>query len=155
FTWDPLQEGRYIIQVIVKDSFSAVTGESRGVPHTAKSRIVGPGAAISRTSNPLVALYSAPPSPAGSMSVEFKPLGSNLPWSSTAPLPVVPGRSTNFLVAGLRPDTTYLMRHVLSNGKTSVARTFRTGSLPKYLTFPTFAVQQAPPPGTDPSQDVV
>ena len=64
FTWDPMQEGTYNIQVTVKDSFSASTGESATASYTAKSRVVGTSAVISPTSNPLVALYSAPPPPA-------------------------------------------------------------------------------------------
>jgi hypothetical protein len=89
------------------------------------------------------------------MHVEFKPLASNQAWSSTAQLPIVPGESTNFLVAGLLPNTTYLMRHVLNDGTTSAPLTFRTGALPANLTFPTFTVQQRPTARTDLSQDMV
>lgn len=59
FTWNPMQEGTYNIQVTVKDSFSATTGESASKSYTAESRIVGTSAVISPTSNPLVALYGA------------------------------------------------------------------------------------------------
>ena len=155
FIWNPMQEGSYNIQVTVKDSFSAATGESATASYTADSRVVGTSAVVSPTSNPLVALYSAPPSSGSSMHVEFKPLGSNQSWSSTAELPIVPGESTNFLVAGMLPDTTYLMRHVLNDGTTSAPLAFTTGSLPTNLTFPTFTVQQPPAPGTDLTQDIV
>ena len=67
----------------------------------------------------------------------------------------MPGESTNFIVAGMLPNTTYLMRHVLNDGTTSAPLTFTTGSLPTNLTFPTFTVQQAPAPGTDPTQNMV
>ena len=73
FTWNPMQEGTYDIQVTVKDSFSASTGESASASYTAKSRVVGTSAVISPTSNPLVALYSAPPSAGSSMYVQFSP----------------------------------------------------------------------------------
>src|SRR5207237_681336 len=99
FTWNPLQEGSYDIRVTVKDSFGAATGESATASTTADSRVVGSGAVVSPTSNPLVALYSAPPSSGRSMHVEFKPLGSNQSWSSTTALPIVPGESTNVFVA--------------------------------------------------------
>ena len=155
FTWNPMQEGSYSIQVTVKDSFSASTDESTSASYTAQSRVAGTSAVISPTSNPLVALYSAPPSSGSSMYVQFAPLGANPSWSSTAPLPIVPGESTNFLVAGMRPDTTYLMRHVLDDGTTSAPLTFTTGSLPTNLTFPTFKVQQAPGPGTDLTQGMI
>jgi hypothetical protein len=155
FTWNPMQEGIYTIQVTVKDSFSAATGESTSASYTAQSRVVGTSAVISPTSNPLVALYSAPPSTGTSMYVQFAPLGPNPSWSSTAPLPIVPGKSTNFLVAGLLYDTTYLMRHVLDDGTTSAPLTFTTGSLPTNLTFPTFKVLRAPTRSTDLTQDLI
>ncbi len=75
FTWNPMQEGSYDIQVTVKDSFSASTGESASATYTAKSRVVGTSAVISPMSNPLVALYSAPPSAGSSMYVQFSPAG--------------------------------------------------------------------------------
>ena len=155
FTWNPMQEGTYAIQVTVKDSFSAATGESDTASYTADSRVVGSAAVVSPTSNPLVALYSAPPSSGGSMHVEFKPMNSGQAWTSTAALPIVPGKSTNFLVAGMLPGTTYLMRHVLDNGTTSAPLTFTTGALPTNLTFPTFTVQQPPGPDTDSTQGFV
>ena len=60
FTWDPLQEGSYTVQVTVKDGFGAATGESATASYTADSRVAGSAAVVSPTSNPLVALYSAP-----------------------------------------------------------------------------------------------
>jgi hypothetical protein len=155
FTWNPMQEGSYDIQVAVKDSFGAATGESTTATYTATSRVTGTSAVVSPTSNPLVALYSAPPAAGSSMYIQFSPMGADTSWRSTAPQPVVPGESTNFLVAGLLPDTTYLMRHVLSDGTTSAPLTFTTGSLPTSLTFPTFTVPQPPAPGTDLTQDMV
>ena len=155
FTWNPMQEGTYNIQVTVKDSFSATTGESASASYTAESRVVGTSAVISPMSNPLVALYSAPPSAGSSMYVQFSPLGPNPSWRNTAQLPIVPGESTNFLVAGMLPNTTYLMRHVLNDGTVSAPLAFTTGSLPTNLTFPTFTVPQPPAPGTDLTQDMV
>ncbi len=155
FTWNPMQEGTYEIQVTVKDSQGASTGETQSVTYAAVSRVDGPNAVVSPMSNPLVALYSAPPSTASSMYVQFKPLGSNDDWQSTAQQPVVAGESTNFLVAGMLPDTTYLMRHVLDDGTTSAPLTFKTGALPTNLTFPTFTVQNPPDASTDLSQGMV
>jgi arylsulfate sulfotransferase len=153
FTWNPMQEGNYQIKVTVKDNFSVNGGESATETYTAESRVSGGDAVVGPTSNPLVALYSAPPSTGTSMYVQFTPLGSPSSWRSTAQLPIVPGESTNFLVAGLLPNTTYLMRHVLDGGTASAPLTFKTGSLPTSLTFPTFTVQQVP--GTDLTQDMV
>ncbi len=110
---------------------------------------------ISPTSNPLVALYSAPPSSGGSMYVQFRPLGSNQPWRSTAPQPIVPGESTNFLVAGMLPNKIYRMRSVLDNTTVSAPSTFKTGALPGNLTFPTFKVQKAQTSRTELTRNLV
>ena len=85
FTWNPMQEGTYDIQVIVKDSFGATTGESASASYTAESRVVGTSAVISPMSNPLVALYSAPPSPGSSMYVQFAQQGPALSWQQYRP----------------------------------------------------------------------
>ncbi len=156
FIWNPMQEGSYNIQVTVKDGFSAATGESASASYTAESRVVGTSAVISPTSNPLVALYSAPPSAGSSMYVAVTAnWAPTLSWKSTAALPIVPGESTNFLVAGMLPGTTYLMRHVLNDGTASAPLAFTTGALPTNLPFPTFTVQQPPAPGTDLTQNTV
>jgi hypothetical protein len=156
-TWNPLLEGRYAVEVTVKNSVDAPAGETARVTQLARSRVAGPGSAavISRTANPLVALYSAGAAPGGSVYVQFRPQGSAGPWTATAPREVVPGRSTNILVAGLRPNTTYLMRHVRNDGTASAPRAFRTGGLPAGLTFPTFRVERGPDAGTDPARGLV
>jgi hypothetical protein len=81
--------------------------------------------------------------------------GDNPGWRSTDERPSAPGRSTNFLVAGMLPDTTYEMRYVFSDGTTSATLTFTTGSLPSNLAFPSFAVQQPPGPGSDTEEDML
>ena len=115
----------------------------------------GDSAVVSPMANPLVALYSAPPSPGTSMYVQFAQLGPNPSWQNTSPLPIVPGESTNFIVAGMLPNTTYLMRDVLDDGTVSAPLAFTTGSLPTNLNFPTFTVVQPPAAGTDLSQDMI
>ena len=79
FTWDPMQEGSYDIQVTVKDSFSAATGESATASYTADSRVAGADAVISPTSNPLVALYSAP------LLRQFDVRSVQTDWARTSP----------------------------------------------------------------------
>ena len=154
FTWNPMQQGTYDIQVIVKDGFSATTSESTSATYTAQSRVVGNSAVVSPMANPLVALYSAPPSPGSSMYVQFAQQGPPV-LADTSPLPIVPGESTNFIVAGMLPNTTYLMRDVLDDGTVSAPLAFTTGSLPTNVNFPTFTVLQPPAPGTDLSQDMI
>ena len=89
------------------------------------------------------------------MYVQFAKMGSTLAWQNTSPLPVVAGESTNFIVAGMLPDTTYLIRHVLENGTVSAPLAFTTGRLPANLDFPTFTVVQPPAAGTDLGQGVI
>ncbi len=98
-----MQEGTYEIRVDVKSGFSARNAESAMAPYTAQTRVQGNSAVVSAMANPLVALYSAPPSPGASMYVQFAKLGPTLSWQNTAPLPIVPGESTNFIVAGMLP----------------------------------------------------
>jgi hypothetical protein len=156
FTWNPMQEGTYEIQVTVKDSYSiSSAGDSTTASYTATSRIVGTSAIISPMANPLVALFSAPASAGASMYVQFAQQGPTPSWISTDPLPVVNGDSTNFIVAGMLPNTTYLMRYVLADGTVSTPLKFTTGSLPTNLNFPTVTVPQAPAAGTDLSQDMI
>ena len=157
--WNPMQEGSYQIEVNVETTFGGSIVDSGSTSYTADTRITANNAVISATANPLVALYSAPPLPANnastSMYVQFSPDVSNPTWRNTAPQPIVSGQSTNFIVGGMLPNTTYLMRDVLSDGTVSDTQTFTTGSLPTNLTFPTFTVEQPPTPGTDPTDDMV
>ena len=136
FTWNPMQQGTYDIQVVVKAGFGARKSESATATYTAQTRVVGDSAVVSPMANPLVALYSAPPSPGTSMYVQFAQQGPTLSWQNTSPLPIVPGESTNFIVAGMLPNTTYLMRDVLDDGTVSAPLAFTTGSLPANLQFP-------------------
>jgi hypothetical protein len=155
FTWNPMQQGTYNIQLVVKPRFGAAKRESVSATYTAQTRVVGDSAVVSPMANPLVALFSAPPSRGPTMYVQFAQQGSALSWKNTSSLPIVPGESTNFIVAGMLPDTTYLMRYVLDDGTVSAPLSFTTGSLPANLKFPTFTVVRPPAPGTDLGQGVL
>jgi arylsulfate sulfotransferase len=155
FKWNPMQEGTYEIQVVVKQKFGAVSSQVATATYTAQTRVVGGSAVVSPMANPLVALYSAPPSPGASMYVQFAKESANPSWQNTSPLPIVAGESTNFIVAGMLPKTNYLMRDVLDNGTVSAPLEFTTGSLPANLHFPKFTVLQAPAAGIDPTQDEI
>jgi arylsulfate sulfotransferase len=155
FKWNPMEQGTYEIQVVVKNKFGASTSEVATATYTAQTRVVGDSAVVSPMANPLVALYSAPPSPGASMYVQFAKAGANLSWQNTSPLPIVPGTSTNFIVAGMLPNTTYLMRDVLDNGAVSAPLAFTTGSLPANLHFPKFTVVQPAAAGINPSQSEI
>jgi hypothetical protein len=115
FVWTPMQEGVYDIQVIAKDGFRATDTESADVTDVVSSRATAGDAVITPTLNPLVALYSVPPGPKGTVHVEFAVASDNPSWRSTNEIPSPPGESTNFLVAGMLPNTTYEMRHVFAH----------------------------------------
>src|SRR5207247_7230904 len=117
--------------------------------------VTGSQAVVTPTLNPLVALYSAPPTLAGSVFVQFSVAGDSPSWRNTNTLAVVPGKSTNFFVAGMLPNTTYQMRHVFSDGTGSAPLSFTSGTIPSTLTFPALTVQQPPGADTDLDQDLV
>src|SRR5262249_3360849 len=155
FVWNPMQEGNYTIQVTAKASYSAKIGESTNASYKADSRVTGTSSVVSAMSNPLVALFSAPPSSGSSMYVQFKPNVPNVPWQDTAAQAIVPGESTNFIVAGMLPNTKYLLRDVIDNGTPSASVTFTTGKLPTSLTFPTVTVPKPPGPTTDMTDNMI
>ena len=73
FTWDPMQEGTYQVQVNVEANYGTPVVDTTSVAYTVQTRIVGTSAVVSPTTNPLVALYSAPPSSGTSLYVQFSP----------------------------------------------------------------------------------
>ncbi len=155
FTWAPMQEGTYDVRVTVKDGFTATDTTSAVVTDVVNSRVTGTDPVVTPTANPLVALYSAPPTLDGAIHVNFRPIGKpKSPWASTDTKVAVPGLSTNFLVAGMLPNTTYEMVAVTSHGR-SARRFFTTGALPADLAFPQYTVVQPPDSGSDLSQNMI
>ena len=155
FDWTPMQEGTYDIEVTVKDAYQATETNTAVAADAVASRVTGTDAIITPTINPLVALYSAPPTSAQTEFVQFSVAGDTPSWRNTNTLRVVPGKSTNFFVAGMLPNTTYEMRDVRSDGTGSAPLLFTTGSLPTNLSFPAYTVQQPPGPGSDLDQDMI
>ena len=155
FTWTPMQDGDYDIQVIVKDSYQASETTATVATDEVGSLVTGSQAVVTSTANPLVALYSVPPSTAGTVRVQFAIAGANPVWRNTDTRAVVSGTSTNFFVAGMLPNTTYQMRHVFSDGTGSAPVLFTTGSLPTTLSFPTYTATLPPGPASDSAQDMI
>src|SRR5262245_19659644 len=155
FTWTPMQEGSYDIQVTVKDGYQATETTGAVVTDAVASRVSGSQAVVTPALNPLVALYSVPPSSAGTVFVQFAVAGDHPVWRNTDTRAVEPGKSTNVFVAGMLPNATYQMRHVFSDGTGSAPLPFTTGALPSTLTFPTLTVSPPPGPVSDPDQDQV
>jgi arylsulfate sulfotransferase len=155
FLWTPMQEGSYDIMVTVKDGYQAIETASAVVIDEVASQVNGPQAVVTPTQNPLVAMYSAPPTLADTVFVQFAVAGDDPDWRNTDVRAVVPGASTNVFVAGMLPNTTYQMRHVLSDGTGSEPVFFTTGALPSTLSFPTYSVTQPPGPDSDAGQDII
>src|SRR5262249_54566242 len=154
FSWTPMQEGTYDIEVSVKDGYTATETTSAVALDTVASRVSGSQAVVTPTLNPLLTLYSVPPSPADTVFVQFARAGDHPAWRNTDMRPVVPGTSTNFFVAGMLPNTTYQLRHVFSDGTGSAPVLFTTGSIPATLTIPVFTVRQPLGTGSDTDQDI-
>jgi hypothetical protein len=158
FTWTPMQEGTSHVRVIAKEGYQATETVSATVSDVVDSRVTGSHAVITPTSNPLVALYSAPPSSGDTLQVEFAVAAPHPEWRSTNTLPIEPGKSTNVFVAGLLPNTTYEMRHVVTSHHHhhhSSPLLFTTGAIPPSVVFPSFTVVQPPGPGSDLNQDML
>src|SRR5262245_23092613 len=116
FAWTPMTEGTYDIRVVVKDGYQATDTTAAVAADAVASRATGAQAVVTPTANPLVALYSVPPSSAATVFVQFAPAGDLPAWRNTDVRAVQPGKSTNVFIAGMLPNTTYQMRHVFSDG---------------------------------------
>jgi hypothetical protein len=154
--WTPSsREGGFAIQVVVRNRS---TGETLSLqsPITIASRVTGGVPVLTRTSNPLVALYSAPACPAGSsMYVAFS-VGNSSNQTNTRPCN---GKtSMNFYLAGMLASTTYSVRHAIVNGTnttTGPLLTFTTGAVPSDISVPPLSIVTPPNGGTSLSEGVI
>lgn len=110
FAWSPeLYEHEARVRVTVRDNDSKRTAEAE-LPYRIVSRVKDSRPAVTATSHPLVALFSAPPCPQGNQfRVEFRRQGDT-ESVRTPPDPCRAGRSMNIYVAGMRADSDYQMR---------------------------------------------
>src|SRR6516225_2183055 len=83
FAWTPMEEGTYDIEVIVKDGYQATGTTSTVVTDDVSSRVTGSEAVVTPTLNALVALYSVPPSAAGTVFIQFAVAGDHPAWKNT------------------------------------------------------------------------
>ena len=155
FTWNPMQQGTYDIQVVVKHGYQRLEervherdvygadacrgGQRRGQPHGQP-----PGRPVQRPPPPAPRCTSSSPSRA-------PPRPGRIPPRC----PSSPARAPTSSWPACCPNTTYLMRYVLDDGTVSAPLAFTTGSLPANLNFPTFTVVQPPAAGTDLSEGVL
>lgn len=137
-------EASFTIQATVRNIVTGSTASS-AVGYTSTSRVSGATPVISPTAHPLVALYSVPPCAAGGrVRVRFKRAADSF-YQSTALKNCDPAVSSNFYIAGMRPSSTYEMRHDILAGPrlTTVAGgSFTTGSAA--YTMPATTVQAGP-----------
>jgi arylsulfate sulfotransferase len=113
FQWTPVEyEGRFEVEVSARNRD---TGEERRTSefYDVLSRVRdGPAPVVSPTLHPLVFLYSAPEcAPGGRMRVEFESRRGDR--VATPAKPCVAGRSMNFLLAGMRSEAEYTVRHIV------------------------------------------
>lgn len=135
FQWTPSQrEGLYFIQVTVRNVATREAG-SLSASYAVLPRVSGNTPVVSRTAHPLVALYSAPPCPAGStIAVFFKQVGGTYP-DVTNQKRCNGTESMNFYIAGMLPETLYVMSHKVITGANT-----EEGPAMYFLTLPIPAV---------------
>ncbi|MGC9945346.1 MAG: aryl-sulfate sulfotransferase [Bryobacteraceae bacterium] len=156
FVWVPTGiEGSYKIQVVAKD-FASGKSASKTVTYQVEPLVTGSTPVVKKTSNPLVALFSAPSCASGStMRVTFQEQTGKkpIPGGSTNYVACHPPNTMTFEVAGMYPSTAYNMfaqtdtGGTITNGPTIG---FKTGALPNTVPFPTFTVVTAAP-ASDPN----
>lgn len=117
YDWYPITpEGDYQIRITARDYLANETSQTV-IPYTLTTRIVGKSPSLILSNHPLVALFSAPPCTAGRMvRVTFARAGAVK--ASTTDFRPCASTSTNFLIAGLYPATSYTMNYEVRLGAT-------------------------------------
>ncbi len=156
FQWTPAsQEGNFDLQVAVRN---VATGEttSAAIEESVQSRIVNGQPSVNATKHPLVAFYSAPACPVGSMMyIAFK---SATTVQHTNMRPCSGNKSMNFYIAGMLPSTVYKMHHAVVTGANTTNGPqvqFKTGTIPSSLTFPPVTLLVPPAQQTSTSQSTL
>ena len=166
FQWTPSwTEGTYTISVVARN-LSTGDSASASAPFTVTSRLVNGLAAVNPTSHPLVALFSGPACQVPNlMRVRFTPTsvpagGISAPMTTNSVPCRSDGTSMNFYIAGMYPNTRYLMHYETVNPQGGLIRTganlsFTTGSLPANITFPATTVLTPAMPPTSNSAPIL
>ena len=153
-------EGSYQVSVQVRDLSTTPWTHLPQVNATfnLKPWVTTPtGAAVNKTTHPLVALFSGPACTSGNtILVRFTPASSTVS-NTTSPIPCSTN-TANFYVAGMYPSTEYMMHWEQYNGTTLVSTgtnlPFTTGALPTAFVAPTYKVN-VPPTAHDADYPVV
>jgi arylsulfate sulfotransferase len=135
--WAPISgEGAYVVTVTVLNSSTRLFATDTA-PFSVTSLVPGTWPVLIATPNPLVALYSAPPCPAGnSFVVLYRLQGTSNPYTATSTKRCSGTASMNVYVAGLLPNTPYQFNHKISSVSGSIygpTVSFTTGAIPGYI----------------------
>jgi arylsulfate sulfotransferase len=146
FAWTPLdREGDFDIRVTARNRATGETNTAT-TTMTVASRVTGGAPVVTPVSHPLVRLYSAPPCAAGShMRIRFRTGAAPVQYSPWKPCRA--GISMNLLVAGLRPNSPYVVSHeIAQSGSISPGPdvSFGTAALPAGLPFPATSMIDPP-----------
>ncbi len=160
FPWVPsLKEGTYSIGVTARDLANKSSTGSMTVAFTATPALNAGAQAIHTTANTLVALFSAPPCPAGQRErVVFLKAHQTAVKFNTNPQPCDNITSMNYYIAGMYPNTAYNMfwetLDSLGNKiSTGAPMQFLTGAIPSNILLPSPIFTAADSPNqTDPDQ---
>ncbi len=120
FAWSPaLYEHEARVKVTFKNTATKMTAEVE-LPFRIVPRVTGQEPVATRTANPMVALFSAPPCPEGSrFRVTFRREGTGDAFHTGAE-PCTGSRTSNIYVAGMLADSTYEMNGEVLTGDSSL-----------------------------------
>jgi hypothetical protein len=139
FTWTPILEGSWTIQVSVQEVGTSNVASLTSQPFAVQTRITNGKPVVTPTNHPLVFLYSVPPCGKGAVNVVFG-FGSNSANYTTTPVyPCSSKASSNFYLGGLLPQTQYSAFYTVRTGTKvthSAVTKFTTGAIPSGVTFP-------------------
>ncbi len=160
FTWVPsVKEGNYTIGVVARDLANKSSRAFMTAPYTVTPALNAGAQAIHTTANTLVALFSAPPCPAGQRErVVFLKAHQTAIKFNTNPQPCDNVTSMNYYVAGMYPNTAYNMfwETLDSLGNkiaTGAPMQFLTGAIPTNISLPSPIFVAADSPNqVDPDQ---
>ena len=136
-----------MVTVVARDAANESDTQTLSASFTASS-LLGSGTipVVTATQNPLVAIYSLTCS-SGSARVMFAQTGTSITQGTATPSkPCVSGQSVNFIIAGMKANTTYTLMHEVASGTTlspGPQLQFTTGAIPSNVPLPTMTIQGA------------
>jgi arylsulfate sulfotransferase len=143
FVYTPTQHsGNFQFVVVARNNTTGNTATASVPSFKFTSLVKGSAPVVTPTSNPLVALYSAPPCAAGgvNMRVSLLKAGATLPFYTNS-VTCQAGEDLNFILAGMRAATSYTVIGQTWNGSTYTngpTLTYITGT--PTVTFPTLTI---------------